>query len=481
MKILADSMRIYRRRRPLAAGVAAMFALAAPETLAATTWVVKNCSDAQPDSLRAIVASSALSGDTVDLSKLGSTYSCPGNTIALTSGALTLQQSTITLNGPPGGITITGYYNGAYQNDRLIRHTGTGGTLYLEHIKFEYSKFSPVAGHAKGGCIYSAGSVNLTDVTVFHCQATASAAGKFAAGGGIYARDDLKMKYSLVTANTAAGTAPAFVPSGGGVYAGKNFSASYSTISANSAPNGNFGGIVAFGSATISASTISGNSAGFVGGLRVLGYGSTHTLSITNSTISGNHSTAYIGGISASTAVTSIRNSTIAFNTSVSASADQGPGLYILNSYAAGHPSSIELESSILSNNTYGSIENDFGAHATSASNAFNISSNNNLIRSAPGAVRPATISTACPLLAPLRDNGGLTLTHALLSHSPAIDAGNNDANLNEDQRGRPNVDPTNPYPYPRSSGLGPDIGAYEVDQADIVFNAGFDGCPALF
>jgi hypothetical protein len=478
MKELADSIPTSRQRKPLTAAIAALFALAAPETFAATTWVVKNCTDAQPNSLRAIV-SSAVSGDTVDLSKLGSTYSCPGNTIALTSGALTLAQSTITLSGPPGRITITGYYNGGYQNDRLIKHTGAGGTLYLQHVNLEYSKFSPAGTDARGGCIYSAGSVNLSNVTVFHCRATASAAGKKALGGGIYALGNLNVKYSLISGNTATATGPAFAPSGGGAYVNGNLTASYSTISSNSTPYGNFGGIAVNGNATISTSTVSGNSAAFVGGLRVFGLGGTHTLAITNSTISGNHSTAYIGGISTSTANTSIRSSTIAFNTAVSANAEQGPGLYIFNGYAAGHTFSIELESSILSNNTYGGIENDFGAHAPA--NTFNVTSNNNIIRSAPGAVRPATVTTACPLLAPLRDNGGPTFTHALLSHSPAIDSGNNDANLNEDQRGRPFVDPNNPYPHARSSGLGPDIGAYEVQQADVVFNAGFDGCPSLF
>jgi hypothetical protein len=241
MNFPADSTRTFRRRKPIAAGITALFAIAAPETFAATTWVVKNCTDAQPDSLRAIVASSAVSGDTVDLSKLGTAYSCPGNTIALTSGALTLQQSTITLSGPPGGITITGYYNGGYQNDRLIKHTGTGGTLYLQHVDLEYSKFSPAAGDAKGGCIYSAGNVNLSAVTVFHCQATATAAGKHAFGGGIYAVGNLKVKYSLVSGNTVAAIGAAFAPGGGGVYVNGNLTASYSTISANSAPNGNFG------------------------------------------------------------------------------------------------------------------------------------------------------------------------------------------------------------------------------------------------
>jgi hypothetical protein len=87
------------------------------------------------------------------------------------------------------------------------------------------------------------------------------------------------------------------------------------------------------------------------------------------------------------------------------------------------------------------------------------------------------TIEYACVLLGPLRDNGGLTKTHALLSRSPGIDAGNNFLFSPEDQRGRP-LDLA-PYAYARESPTGyPDIGAYEIQQDDIIFDAGFDGCP---
>jgi hypothetical protein len=83
-----------------------------------------------------------------------------------------------------------------------------------------------------------------------------------------------------------------------------------------------------------------------------------------------------------------------------------------------------------------------------------------------------------CPLLGPIRNNGGLTPTHALLSHSPAIDAGNNNA-----------IDPHSPPPGAPASydGRGPgfaresgaaDIGAYELQKSEIVFDASFDGCP---
>jgi hypothetical protein len=66
------------------------------------------------------------------------------------------------------------------------------------------------------------------------------------------------------------------------------------------------------------------------------------------------------------------------------------------------------------------------------------------------------------PLIGPLQENGGLTLTHALLPGSTAIDQGKS-FDLNTDQRGhhRPqnDISITNPR-----GGDGTDIGAFEVD-----------------
>jgi hypothetical protein len=88
----------------------------------------------------------------------------------------------------------------------------------------------------------------------------------------------------------------------------------------------------------------------------------------------------------------------------------------------------------------------------------------------------PDTLGT-CPLLAPLGDYGGDAPTIKLLGHSPAIDHGNNLVpNLNYDGRGPG---------FPRSSGpphgtAVPDIGAYEVNRSDELFDNTFDaGCPA--
>jgi hypothetical protein len=96
----------------------------------------------------------------------------------------------------------------------------------------------------------------------------------------------------------------------------------------------------------------------------------------------------------------------------------------------------------------------------------------NNLILFAGSSISTLTqtIST-CPLLAPLRDNGGPTMTHVLLSHSPAIAKGNNTGGFTDDQR-------YTGYLRISTGETIPDIGAYEVQQGDIIFNAGFDGCP---
>ncbi|VAW42509.1 hypothetical protein MNBD_CHLOROFLEXI01-1452 [hydrothermal vent metagenome] len=63
--------------------------------------------------------------------------------------------------------------------------------------------------------------------------------------------------------------------------------------------------------------------------------------------------------------------------------------------------------------------------------------------------------SNTAPLLGPLQDNGGPTFTHALLSGSPAINAGN--TALTTDQRG-----------VARPQGSNDDIGAFERDVYKI-------------
>ena len=62
------------------------------------------------------------------------------------------------------------------------------------------------------------------------------------------------------------------------------------------------------------------------------------------------------------------------------------------------------------------------------------------------------------PLLGPLADNGGPSLTHALLSDSPAINTGNNATCEATDQRGETR---------PLSSTNQCDVGAFERETSD--------------
>jgi hypothetical protein len=91
----------------------------------------------------------------------------------------------------------------------------------------------------------------------------------------------------------------------------------------------------------------------------------------------------------------------------------------------------------------------------------------------APFGNAPIDTISACPLLEPLADNGGPTLTHALLHNSPAIDMGDNLFSLSTDQRGPG---------FPRKFGFAADIGAFEYQGGadDRIFRTGFETASTL-
>jgi hypothetical protein len=175
------------------------------------------------------------------------------------------------------------------------------------------------------------------------------------------------------------------------------------TISGNSAPG--FGGGIEGGywGVTIINSTISGNSAGDSAG----GVSGTF-VGIMNSTISGNSAGKIGGGIATSGA--ELTNSTISGNSAASAG-----GIY----YAQGqYPTTSEISNTIFNAGALG--ENIVNNGATVISHGYNLSSDDGGgVLNGPG----DQINTD-PLLGPLEDNGGPTLTHLPLTGSPAIDAG---------------------------------------------------------
>jgi hypothetical protein len=471
--------------------------LSAPEAIAASFWTVTSCADdGGSGTLRGVVtAASTMSGDIVELGSL----TCPNNTITLQGGyaGIHIAQTDLKIYGPntgtlsidPSGLDPTTY--------SAFYHTGTG-TLTITGLTISGGTVNR-QGNALGGCIYSRGNVIVGRTNVVSCSATSDGPAR---GGGIYAKGNVNVAFSTVTGNTASGSSSngggvfaggvgqvyfasvrgntastsAGIARGGGVHAGTVFSF-YGTISGNhvSAPTGaGGGGFFATQGFSLRASTISGNtSSGIAGG----GFAA-QASGMYNSTISGN-SAATRGGALYMQFNAFLYNSTIAFNTAGSAA----PGV-LLHPLAA---TTVVLQSTLISNNSVGSSDNDLSADNTQ-SVTFDASSANNLIRATSVAGLPADTKTiTCPLLGPLRNDGGLTKTHQLLSKSIAIDTGNDvtidplsnpKAPFANDQRGPILVNGTTNFV--RVSGTQADIGAYEVQQNDVVFNAGFDGCNAL-
>ena len=195
----------------------------------------------------------------------------------------------------------------------------------------------------------------------------------------------------------------------------------------------------------MTASSVSGNTAGNVGGIYNLGIAD-----LTNSTVSGNTANLNGGGIynSSSTLLTirlTITSSTISGNT-----ATNGIGGGIYNNQAT-------LTNTIIAGNSLGNdcVIDSFG---TITSLGHNLDSDGTCGLNGPGDLS----NVVDPKLGPLADNGGPTLTHALLPGSPAIDSGDDSVlgvphNLTTDQRGPG---------FPRLQGAHVDIGAYEAAPA---------------
>jgi hypothetical protein len=457
-----------QRKRRLAACVAAILGISSP-TVYATVFVT-NCDDAGIGSLRNAVAG-ASSGDTVDATELKGACS----KITLKTGAISVNKKDLTIKGSGSdALTVTAKYSSEssthqYKN-RIFTHTADG-LLYLQDIAV--TKGYRGSDPALGGCIYSRGSVKLKNVSVIGCEAKNPANGQ-ALGGGIYAKGTLTMTQSTLTLNGARGETGSGL--GGGAKS-NGFRSYFSNVYLNQSSNsqgtfGSAGGIWSTGDTYIANSTIALNEAtSSVGGIAVYG----GNLKMVNSTISSNAAVqGAVGGLEAVSSKIEIFNSTITGNSAAAAATILAVGARLVGE---GSSPSIVIQSSIIANNVYGpaSTDNDLTSENVA------ITGSNNLVRASNASLPPDTIFGQCPFLGPLASNGGLTKTHKLLSRSPAIDAGNNTFGATSDQRGVISVNGEQNYPR----ALGPpgagtpraDIGAYEVNGADEVFDARFESC----
>ena len=466
-------------RTSLAAAFCAVFAWPAHGAMAAT-WTVDNanghCGDAGGASGQG--DSSKLTGNL----RYATYFANPGDTIDITCSKITLTQGSIIVDQPDLTISGSSGIRPVIQQtaqDRVFYHHGTG-TLYLSDMTVSDGYYYSTTG-AYGGCIYSKGSVFLDAADVAACK-TVSHGGN-AHGGGVFTKGNLTLQTSIISSNTASASNVSGVNArGGGAFVEGDFSSYYSTIDGNTAKidgayEGRGGGLHLGGKVGIVGSTISRNSAGsFAGGIDITNSKpDTLTAIIFNSTVSGNHAT-YVGGVYANSGSVSLANTTIAFNTAtkgkISGIAYAAGAVFDANLAAM----TVGLQSSLIANNTYGTstlTPNDLTVvHTATHAITFNAAPANNLVFATSAAVPSDTLKSVCPLLGPLRNNGGGTETHALLSTSPALAKGNNRENLGYDQRGAPE------YLRVSTGETVPDIGAYEMQRADIVFAAAFEGCP---
>ncbi len=317
-----------------------------------------------------------------------------------------------------------------------------------------------------------------------------------APGGAVssFTSGQLTITNSLITGSSAVGDGGGVFAAGSGTTTITNTTVSNNTANSDNDTNGEGGGLYFrsdAGAVTVSNSTVNGNralgnttTAGNGGGIDV-----SSVMNMTNSTVSGNTAGRNGGGIRATGGTVNITSSTIVNNT-----AGNGGGV---NRAFTGGSNPINFRNTIVANNT--------AATAPDISGSI-VSQGYNLIENTTGATitgdTTGNITGVDPNLSPLRNNGGLTQTHALLLGSPAIDAGTNcvvdlscpsnnpPAALTTDQRGAG-------FPRAKDSNFDGtatvDIGAFEgvvfdmtpaadtwVQGADAFRNTNFGTSPEL-
>jgi CSLREA domain-containing protein len=357
------------------------------------------------------------------------------------SGTLTVMNSVISGNRGSlgGGIynnggTVTVTNSTISDNNALIVTTeqdGGGGIRNTGTLTITDSTISDNEALSGGGIFSSSGTLTVINTTITGNIVTSNEITGIggAAGGGIFQDGGTStVMNSTVTANSA--------DYGGGIHnSGIHISSEMtitdSTISGNTVNSGG-GGINNGDIMTITNSTISGNSSKWTGGITNSG-----TLTMTNSTISGNSAVGTDGfpshgGISNFGSLT-VTSSTISGNTAN----NLGSGILISGG-------TVSLRNTIVSGN---SPANCIVTNTTITDDGNNLEDNT----TCGWGTSNGSLSNTDPLLGALVNNGGHTKTMALLSGSPAIDAGN-DANCPAtDQRGGA-----------RPQGSHCDIGAYE-------------------
>ena len=340
-------------------------------------------------------------------------------------------------NGDAGRMTINGNFVSRIFH---IETAGFGGTEFDVLLSNLIVTNGRVDGDGGGILITSTEDVSLANMEITNNSASSGSGGGIANGGGT-----ANVINSTISGNSAS-------IGGGGLYNfGGTMTVLNSTVSGNTANRG--GGVFNyfFATANVINSTISGNSAGAGGGIfnkdrqPLLQLGS--KVNVTNSTLSGNVAGGRGGGIYSDSLLNigvDLTNSTISGNV-----AGGGGGIYSFQMTS--------VRNSIITGNNAGTNPDVRGIFI---SNSHNVGGDVGT-SSGFGAGDNIGAAPASVIKLSLADNGGPTLTHALVPGSPAIDAGlNADA---VDPQGNPLLTDQRGEPFVRIFGDQTDIGAFEL------------------
>lgn len=358
------------------------------------TALVTNTNDSGAGSLRSAIESVSTGGSVVFDPGLA------GSTITLTSGPLVVAGKTITIDASSApGITVSG---GGVDRVLIINPDGNAAISYL------------------------------TLANGFGWQLA----------GGILNNGVLTLDHAIVTNNVMATDAGDFWQGGGGIYNGSGATLNLIDSSVlNNSAGWSGGGVYSFfnTTTTIVRSTIANNLSGDVGGgLRLLG-----NAEIVNSTISGNTATGWYGGaLFVTDGVVSLTNSTVAENISPSGA----PADLFVGTFGDAN-ATLNLRNSIVDSAQQNCFFAPWGAGVVTLN-----ADHNNLFTDATCFAGASDIVTSATGLDVLADNGGPTLTHALLFGSPALDNADGLICPATDQRG-----------VTRPQGAQCDIGAFEA------------------
>jgi hypothetical protein len=471
------------------------FCVTNPQLCEPNPTTVTNTNDSGPGSLRAAI-DAAVSGDTINFNLLlpativlstpltpgvNMTISGPGRfdlaisgdgtvgPIFKVNGGITVTISGVTISGgnaDPGlGIEFAnGAYGGGISNL---------GTLTLDSVSVSGNR-----SHPYGGGVYNGGTLTLTNSTVSSNRAYMRPGDQANdRGGGIY-------NYSDPWSRCPAGTPlPASCPQPG------LLTLINTTVSDNQVivvrPDGpdelsGFGGGIYNdqGTVTLTNSTVSGNSGTRGGGIYNGAYGS--ALWVTNSTLAGNNAVG-VGGVAGggiymheenhTTGTITVSNSTIAGNSarcSIYCGETQpigGGGVYVAYTDDERTSQYLTVKNTILANNdSYPDRGNCGGLTLLTQSLGHNLSDDDSChywfipahgdLNNTPAGLDPGG----------LKNNGGPTQTIALLAGSSAVDA----IPLSDCTDASGNPVTTDQRGMSRPQGAGCDIGAFEYWQKPI-------------